>query len=111
MDEHMVLEIGRCFQRARALKQAWTADRENILAHQQFAADARILSAPIAYRNVDAVAYEVGETIRRRQSHIDVFLRLAEFEEARDQPFGGEGIERADIDDTARLTIGDGRRG
>ena len=36
-------------------------------------------------------------------------MRLAKAEEARDQPFGREGIKRADIDDAARL-IGDRRR-
>ncbi len=113
VDQRVVLQVRGTFEGMRAFHEHGAAHRKNLFAHQQLGLDPGIASAAVADGDVDAVIHEVGQFHGGGEADINVAMGLAKAEQPGNEPLGGEGIERADIENPHRLLVhdhGGGRR-
>ena len=61
MQQHVIPEVFRAFQRLASLQQRRTADREKLVRHQPVGAQAGPLAAAIADGGIDAAALEFDQ--------------------------------------------------
>ncbi|MNQ86201.1 hypothetical protein D3C85_1013890 [compost metagenome] len=96
VDEDMLRQIGRAFQRLSSRQQGRTADRGHIGRQQPLGPHACIVAATIADGHIHSAAADIGQPHVRRHPDLDLRVRRREAGDARGQPFRGEGRRDAD---------------
>ena len=99
VQERVAREIGGRAQRMPAFEQFRAADRKMIFLHQQLGRQTGILAAAAANGDVDPVADEIREPLRRRHPHVDIAVGASESRQPGHKPPRGERVDRADADD------------
>ncbi|MNY00520.1 hypothetical protein D3C86_1330180 [compost metagenome] len=96
MDQDVLRQIGRTFQRLRPRQQGRAAHRGHVRRQQPLGPHAGIIAPAIANRHIHASAADVGQPHVRRHPDLDLRVRRREPSDAGRQPFGGEGRWYAD---------------